>query len=123
MTEPPGFSSPAIQIIKAIAWSKLPFADFPRRFSGGLVGKRGRDAEIDIRVLHQWEEKQQYQLPQMSLGPSSQTALQPAPVECASTSKSTARGEEVASKPAAELVGSPGDHTACPQPGAGKGLL
>lgn len=38
----PGFSSPAIWIAEVMAWSKMPFAIFPMRFSGWLVVKRGQ---------------------------------------------------------------------------------
>lgn len=54
MAELPRFSPPSIWIVKVTAWSKKPFADFPGRFSGGLMGKRGRDAEVSVGVSHQW---------------------------------------------------------------------
>lgn len=54
MAELPRFSSPSIWIVKVTAWSKKPFADFPGRFSGELMDKRGRDAEVSVGVSHQW---------------------------------------------------------------------
>lgn len=54
MTDLPGFSSPDVWIAKVMTWSKMPFALFPMRFSGWLVVKRGRDAEVFVRVSHQW---------------------------------------------------------------------
>lgn len=143
MAELPRFSSPSIWIVKVTAWSKKPFADFPGRFSGELMDKRGRDAEVSVGVSHQWVRGAATSVaPDVTgtilSGRTSQVLGRSeghGEVLCSRGSFSQLLwcvhppprpregGGTVASRPAAALAGSPGDPTACPQAGARKGFL
>lgn len=143
MAELPRFSSPSIWIVKVTAWSKKPFADFPGRFSGGLMDKRGRDAEVSVGVSHQ-----RVRGAATSVAPDvTGTILSGRTSQVLGRSEGHGEGlcsrgsfsqllwcvhppprpreggGTVASRPAAALAGSPGDPTACPQAGARKGFL